>query len=102
MTTNGFGSPGAGDATAKIEKRVIKGAEMRTARLRASDQIINRPIGSKVDLSDEDQITDWQAAVADPQALMEKVGQRALAVGPKKAALELLRWDAEMAKKVSE
>ena len=58
-----------------------------------ADRIINRPIGSKVDVSDEDKIADWQSVIEDPQALLDKVGQRALAVGPQKAALEMLRWD---------
>ena len=94
-----FGSPSARDATAKIEKRVIKGATERTRRLENSDKIINRPIGSKVDIPIEDQIVDWQQAIQDPQVLLDKIGQRALAVGPKRAALETLRWDKDMREK---
>lgn len=100
--TQDFGSPNAGDATAKREKRIINAVERRDRRLEQAEKVINRPIGSKVDISDEDQIADWQALMGDPQALLDKVGQRALAIGPQKAALEMLRWDAEMQEKVSE
>ncbi len=94
-----FGSPGAGDATARREKRAIKSADRRVARLNQGELVINRPIGSIVDIPEEDRITDWQSQVEDPQGLLDKVGQRALAIGPKKAALELLRWDREMREK---
>ena len=91
-----FGSPGAGDATAKREQRIINGSDRRLKRLARGDQIINRPSGSKVDISIEDQVIDWQALTEDPQALLDKIGQRALAVGPEKAELEVRRWDKEM------
>ncbi len=96
-----FGSPGAGDATAKREKRILKGSARRVARLKRGEKVINRPIGSVVDLPEEDQIADWQVMVEDPQTLLDKVGQRALAIGPQKAALELLRWDAELREKAN-
>ena len=59
-------------------------------------RVINRPIGSKVDLSDEEQVIDWRMLEQDPERLMKKVGQRALAIGPEKAELEMRRWDKEM------
>lgn len=98
--TQDFGSPNAGDGTAKREKRILTAAGRRQKRLELGERVINRPIGSKVDLSDEEQIEDWEALTNDPQALLDKVGQRALAIGPKKAALEMLKWDAEMQEKV--
>ena len=91
-----FGSPGAGDGTAKREKRIIESARRRGVRMEHADRIINRPIGSKVDVPKEDKLADWQSVVEDPQALLDKVGQRSLAIGPQKAALEMLKWDAEM------
>ncbi|KKN25954.1 hypothetical protein LCGC14_0879460 [marine sediment metagenome] len=91
-----FGSPGAGDATAKREKRILKASARRVNRLKRGERVINRPIGSIVDLPEEDQIADWQMEIEDPQGLLDKVGQRALAIGPQKAALELLRWDRDM------
>lgn len=102
MSNNDFGSVHAGDATSIIEKRVVEGARSRNQRLKDSDQIINRPIGSVVDLSDEEQLTDWQALVSDPQELLNKIGQRAVAVGPKRSELETRRWDKDMRTKVSE
>ena len=97
-----FGSPGAGDATARREKRIIEGARRRQKRLELGSRVINRPTGSKVDLSDEEQITDWQMLEQDPQKLLDKIGQRSLAIGPEKAELEMRRWDKDMRGKVSE
>ncbi len=92
-----FGSPNAGDATARREKRIIEAVRRRQKRLDLGSGIINRPIGSKVDISDEDQIADWRMLEQDPERLVKKVGQRALAIGPEKAELEMRRWDKEMA-----
>ena len=75
------------------------------------DKILNRPLGSRVNLSDEERVTDWLTAINDPNAsdpntpgsIAMQFTQRAQAVGPDRAKLELLEWDnamSEMATKL--
>lgn len=93
-----FGSPSAGDATAYWEERIKKGAEIYLAAIQRGVEILNRPIGSRTDLSDEEKIQDWQMLTSDVNQLITQRDQRAQVVGPDKANLELLQWDAAMKK----
>lgn len=97
-----FGSPGAGDATAKIEREVSKLADEHNRELLRLANVLNRPIGSVVDIPKEDQIADWLWKQGEgAQQLVTELQQRASVVGERRARLELYEWDAAMRKMVS-
>ena len=91
-----FGSPSAGDATALREKWIQEAANERVERLKELDRILNRPLGSRVNLSKEEKMQDWQMALADPAGTAQRIQERSQVIGEEGALLEFLEWDASM------
>ena len=79
------------DATAKREQAIEEAADRRVQRLLSLDRILNRPIGSETGLSMEQRQEDFEARLNNLEGTMQEMQQRASAVGPARAALELLR-----------
>lgn len=94
-----FGSPKSNDATARREERIKRAAKRRNERIQRGVNILNRPIGSRTDLSPEEQKQDWLMVVNDPNEAFNRLSQRAQVVGPTLAAWEQVTWDAEMQNK---
>jgi len=94
-----FGSKNAHDATARREERIRRAAKRRNERIKRGTNILNRPIGSRTDLTDEEQKQDWMLVVSDPNEAFTRLQQRAQTVGPTLAAWEMVKWDAEMRSK---
>ena len=88
-----FGSPKAGDSTAEREKWIREAAEARVERLNELDRVLNRPIGSVVDVPVEDRILEYQMRLADPMQWSAEIEQRAQVIGLPRAMHEALVYD---------
>lgn len=97
-----WGTPNANDGTAKREKRIMRASDRRRKRLERGQRLLNRPIGSIVDLSPEEQLEDWQEKIQTPDELLVQLQQRASVIGPELAIYELVMWDKEMSEKAGE
>jgi hypothetical protein len=93
-----YGSQSSGDASAKKEQWIEEAADERVERLNQLDQILNRPIGSRVNLSREEKLQDWMARLQNPQQSAQEILQRSEAIGINRAVFEFLKWDAQMTK----
>ena len=91
-----YGSPGAGDATSKIEQEIIEVTKKRNQLIKDGAEVINRPTGSKTNLSKEEQLEDWRAKRSNPAATLQEWTLRGQTVGNARAALEFSRWAKQM------
>lgn len=91
-----YGSPNAGDGTARIEQEIIAIAKKRVERIQEGAGILPRPTGSQTNLSKEEQLEDWRAKRSNPQATLQEWALRGQAVGNGRAALEYSRWAKQM------